>query len=602
MFTEIPEGIIDNIRRENDIVEVIEEYVQLKKQGRNYFGLCPFHNENSPSFSVTKEKQIFHCFGCGKGGNVITFLMEIETFSFVEAVEFLASRAGISLPQTRSKHSSLSEEDEQLLSAFEWLSKYYHHLLKYAEAGKAGLEYLSDRGIEEKTIDQFQLGLAPLDSKLTVNFLKEKGFHHQLLIKAGLLKATSENEFIDPFRGRAIFPIKNHLGRTVGFGARAILQDQAPKYLNSPEHSLFHKGSLLYNFHAAKNHIRKENEAILMEGYMDVIAAFQSGVKNVVATLGTSLTEHQAKLLKRYVDTVVVCYDGDDAGQHASFQAANLLKEIGCNVKVAEVKEGLDPDEYIKAYGGEKFKKEVIDHSDTHFRFFMKYKRKEYNLSIDSERLSYIDEIMKELAMIGSSIEREYYVREIANEFNLSSDIIQHDIEQLRKENNHFLKDKSSWNSNTNTTPQNIQATVIQPAYKNAEKKLLALMIRYPYILEKVQQKLGVGFNSDEYKIILTHLYAIYEEKNEIDISELIDKLDDDRLKHTIAQIAIAPVNEAITDQEVNDYIDQIQMEATDFTYLRSLKEKQKNEKNPILAAKIGLEIIDIEKQIKKLK
>lgn len=599
MFTKIPEEFIENVRKSNDIVEVVEEYVQLKKQGKNYFGLCPFHNENSPSFSVTKEKQIFHCFGCGKGGNVITFLMEIETFTYVEAIKFLADRVGISLPETNTKQTSLSEEDQQLLSAYDWLSKFYHHLLRYAEDGKKGLDYFKHRGLNESTIEQFQLGYAPINSDFTVEFLENKGFHHQLLIKSGLL-TPRDDHLIDPFRGRVIFPIKNHLGRTVGFGART-LQEQGPKYLNSPEHALFHKGSLLYNFHLAKNHIRKQNEVILFEGYMDVIAAYQSGIKNVVATLGTALTEHQAKLLKRYVDTIIICYDADDAGLHASYQAANLFRRIGCEVKIAEVKNEMDPAEYINTHGGAQFTKQVIEPSHTYFKFFMKYKRNDYNLSVDSERIAYIEEIVKQLATIESPIEQEYYVHDIAKEFNLSSEIIQYDIAQHKKRNNTFYRDNSKSNSNTNTKPYNYNKVNMQPAYINAETKLLALMLKDSSILEKVQQKIGVGFNLDEHKVILTHLYALYEEKNEVNVSELIDKLDD-HLKQILTEIVFTPVNETISEQVVNDYINQIQMEATDITYLRSLKEKQMQEKDPFLAAKIGLEIIEIQKQLKKMK
>ncbi|MEI3606837.1 DNA primase [Pseudogracilibacillus sp. SE30717A] len=599
MFTEIPEDVIESIRGENDIVEVIEEYVQLKKQGRNYFGLCPFHSENSPSFSVTKEKQIFHCFGCGKGGNVITFLMEMETFTFIEAIQFLANRAGIQLPETRSNKTSLSDEDQQLLSAYDWLTKYYHHLLKYADDGKLGLEYFQNRGLNENTMDEFQLGIAPLNSEFTVQFLEKKGFHPQLLVKAGLLSPRENNEFVDPFRGRIMFPIKNHLGKTVGFGARA-LQDQTPKYLNSPEHALFHKGSILYNFNLAKNHIRKQNEVILFEGYMDVITAYQAGIKNVVATLGTSLTEHQARLLKRYVDTIIICYDADEAGVNASYQAATLLKNIGCEVKVAEVKNNMDPDEYISAHGGEEFIKQVIDYSKTYFKFFMYVKKRDYNLSIDSERIAYIEEIIKQLATIESPIEREYYVNEIATEFNLSTEIIQYDINQYKKRNN--LKDNTANNSNTNTKPYTYQKVMIQPAYQNAERKLMAHMFKHPFIIDKVQEKLGVGFNIDHHKIILTHLYALYEEKNTVNVSELIDKLEDDSLKKIVTELALTQVNDAITEEEINDYIHQIKMEATDITYLRTLREKQKSEQNPILAAKIGLEIIEIEKQLKKMK
>src|SRR5690625_1229485 len=233
MSTVVSDEVIEKIRQENDIVDIVSEYVQLKKQGRNYFGLCPFHDEKSPSFSVTKDKQIFHCFGCGKGGNVISFLMEMESFSFVESLRHLADRSGVKLPETKSNTKPMSEESSIILSAHEWLGKYYHHLLKYADKGKKGFDYLTDRGLSETTIDEFQLGFAPVDSNLTVDFLENKQFHKQTLVKAGLLSTTNNQQFLDVFRGRIIFPIKNHLGRTVAFGGRAF-QGESPKYLNSP--------------------------------------------------------------------------------------------------------------------------------------------------------------------------------------------------------------------------------------------------------------------------------------------------------------------------------------------------------------------------------
>ena len=599
MFPEIPEEIIRDVRDANDIVEIVEEYVQLKKQGRSYKGLCPFHEEKTPSFSVTKEKQIFHCFGCGKGGNVITFLMEIESFSFIEAIQHLADRAGISLPKTSVRKSTLSKEANQLLDAFDWLTKYYHHLLKYSDEGKKGLEYLRDRGLTEDTINHFQLGFSPYNSKFTINFLEKKGFHKQFLIKHGFLSPRDSDLPVDIFRGRVIFPIKNHLGKAVAFGGRAV-QGEEPKYLNSIEHDLFQKGNLLFNFHDARNHIRKQNEVIIFEGYMDVITAYQAGIKNVVATLGTALTMNQAKLLKRYVDTVILCYDADAAGEQATYTAANLLQEIGLDVKIAQVKDGMDPDEYILKYGGEQFREQVIATSDTYIKFFMKYKRKDFNLSIDSEKIAYIETIVEKLAEIESPIEREYYINDLASEFQLSSDIIHHDIEKHRKRNKKMM-DKSSNNSNTITKQYNYQRSQMFPAYYNAERLLLAHMLRHNHLIDKVQHKLQGRFNAEEHKVIVTHLYALYEESEQINISELIDKLTDENLKMIVTEIAMTPINEEISDEEINDYIEIIEREANDITYLRKLKEKQKNEKNPILAAKIGLEIIEIEKQLKNI-
>ena len=262
MTNKIPEDKIEEIRQANNVVDVVSEYVQLKKQGRNHFGLCPFHDENTPSFSVTEEKQIFHCFGCGKGGNVFSFIMEIENLNFVDAVRYLAKESQIDLPEIEvSQTNPISSESITLLSAYEWLTKYYNHLLKYTEDGEEALAYFTSRGITEKMVDVFQLGYAPRDAEVTVDFLLKKDFHQQLLVKSGVLSMREDN-VTDPFRGRIVFPINNHLGRTVGFGGRAISEGQQPKYLNSPENELFHKGNLLYNFDLAKNEIRKKSEVI----------------------------------------------------------------------------------------------------------------------------------------------------------------------------------------------------------------------------------------------------------------------------------------------------------------------------------------------------
>jgi len=603
MNTGIPKAIIDQIRQETDIVDIIGEYVQLKKQGRNYFGLCPFHDEKSPSFSVTKEKQIFHCFGCGKGGNIYTFLMEIEGFSFFDALKYLSERTGIQLPKTREVKTALSEEANIILSAYEWLGKYYYHLLKYSEEGKKALEYVIDRGINENTVDQFQLGFSPINSDVTVQFLQQKGFHEQLLVKAGLLTERDGN-LTDPFRGRVIFPIRNHLGRIVAFGGRAIV-DEKPKYLNSPENELFRKGSLIFNFDLAKNEIRKENKVIIFEGYMDVLTSVQAGIKNVVATLGTALTNNQAKLLRRYVDTVILCFDTDEAGLSGTYHAANVLRQNGCDVKVAYIKDQLDPDDFIKRFGREQFEREVIDVSDTFFKFFMNFKKRDYNLSVDSEKIAYIELLVKQLATMPSPIEIEYYVNDIAKEFELSPESILKDVEQQKKlNNNQIIKDKSGKNSNTNSKHMYYSTSKILPAYQNAEKALIAHMLKNNEIIEKVQGRLGIDFNVEEHRIILIHLYALYEEMNDIDISALMDKLEENHLKQLVSELTILQVNEEISNEELDDYINIIQMEANDISYLRQLKEKQKQlekEKDALAAAKIGLEIIDLEKKIKNM-
>lgn len=605
MQNRIPEDVVESVRKANDIVDVVGEYVQLKKQGRNYFGLCPFHGEKTPSFSVTPEKQIFYCFGCKKGGNVLTFLMELENYSFYESVKLLAERTGIDLPESNANQdTSLSVDNQSILSANEWLTKLYHHLLKYTEDGKEGLDYFSERGINETSVDAFQLGFAPNISRFTAEFLEKKGFHQQLLVKAGLLNIQDDNNVVDPFRSRVIFPIRNHLGKTIAFGGRTITEQQ-PKYLNSAENDLFQKSRILFNFDLAKRHIRKESEAILLEGQMDVISAYQAGVKNVIATLGTALTESQAKLLKRYVDTVVICYDGDRAGIEASYKAAILLRSVGCQVKIAHLKDGMDPDLFIKQFGTDAFKNEVIETSDTYMSFYMRYIRKNYNLNIESDRIHYIQELLKNVAEIESSVEREHYLRDLSDEFNLSIDSLKDEVQTERKKNEQ-PKNKRVKNSYTNKGSITRQANKLMPAYQNAERKLIAYMLQDQFIAEKVQNEIEVAFNLDEHKIIATHLYAFYEEGQSADVSLFIDRLTDDQIRQLVIEISMqSSISEQISDEEINDYIQIIRTQIDDKSRIQILREQQRlvlQQNDPIKAAHIAMEIIEIERHLKSSK
>ncbi|SFD54917.1 DNA primase [Lentibacillus persicus] len=604
MPNQVSEEIIEEVRRSNDIVDVIGEYIQLKKQGRNFFGLCPFHGEQTPSFSVTQEKQIFHCFGCGKGGNVITFVMEIEGYSFYEALRLLSGKSGVELPElSDQRESSASQESQSILSASEWIAKLYHHLLRFTKDGKEGYQYFKDRGIEDATIDEFQLGFAPNIKGFTAEFLKKKGFHQQLLVKAGLLSLSEDNTVSDRFRGRVIFPIRNHLGKTVAFGGRSITE-QEPKYLNSPESEIFQKGKLLYNFDIAKKHIRKQSEAVLFEGYMDVISASQAGVKNAVATLGTSLTEAQARLLRRYVDTVIICYDADSAGNEAAYKAATLLKKTGCHVKIANLRDNMDPDDFIKAFGAEAFQKEVIESSLTFTNFYMRYLKKDYNLTLEGDRIQYIEKVLEFLATIDSSIEREYYLQEISDSFSVSMDSLTQEIANYRQKLG-TGKDKINKNRYTNRAPNDNYMKKLLPAFQNAERQLLAYMLQDAVITDKVQEEIGASFNMDDHKIIATNLYAYFEAHQEPDVSMFLEMLNDDRLKQLVTEIAMMPVQDSITNEEINDYIKTILAENYKKQDIQTLKEHQKiaeQQNDPIKAAEIAMQIIEIQKQWKKIK
>lgn len=603
MTNRIPEEVIERVRQANDIVDVVGEVVQLKKRGKNYFGLCPFHDENTPSFSVAEDKQIYHCFGCKKGGNVLSFLMEIEGFSFYESLTYLAERGEIALPDIQAtERSAAGEESAQLLEAYDWLAKLYHHVLRYSNDGEEGLTYFRDRGITEESIDTFQLGYAPNKTSFTATFLEKKGFHKQLLLKAGLLSEREGNDVTDPFRGRIIFPIRNHIGKVIAFGGRTI-SDGHPKYLNSAESPLFQKSQMLYNFDEARKHMRKTNEVILCEGQMDTIAITQAGVPHVVATLGTALTEHQARLLKRYVDTVVICYDNDQAGIEASYRAALLLQNSGCAIKISQLPTDMDPDGYIKDYGEEAFRSQVIESSQSFVHFYMRYIQKEYNLQSENDRVQYIRRVIQHIATLESSIEREHYLQDISKRYDLSIESLQTELaEHLEKIKQ--PKDKSAFTRYTNKASVRKKNERLLPAYQNAERQLIAHMLHDPHIAHKVQQTIEAQFNVEEHKVIVTYLYAFYEDEDVSDISMFIERLPEENLKQLVIEMAMMPIFEQIAHEEIEDYIRMIHVQSNDIKQLHVYKEEQQmaeQQNDPIRAANIAKKMLDIQKQLKKV-
>ena len=328
MRRRIPEETVERVRQHFDIVDVIGEHVRLKKSGRSYMGNCPFHNEKSPSFSVSQDKQLYHCFGCGASGNLFSFIMEKEGISFSEAVEQLANRANIPLPveEMEDVESPEYKRRKEMLRAHDLAAKYYHHILMNTEVGLPGMRYLQSRGLSRTTIETFQIGFAPNAWDVLRKFLVEKrGFAEDLLAEAGLLSesANQKGKYYDKFRNRVMFPIHDGQGQVIGFGGRVMAKDEKPKYLNSPETPLFHKGRHLYNLHRARGPMRKEGRVLLLEGYMDVIAAHQSGVENVVAVLGTAMTPDHMRLLQRNVQEIVMMFDGDAAGRQGEPHGAN---------------------------------------------------------------------------------------------------------------------------------------------------------------------------------------------------------------------------------------------------------------------------------------
>ncbi len=597
----IEDGKINQIREAVDIVELIGEYVQLKKQGRNYFGLCPFHGENSPSFSVSTEKQIFHCFGCGAGGNIFTFLMDIEGYSFVEAAKVLAEKGNVPLDveiNKEQKRSSLPAGSEQMLEAHDLLRKFYHHLLTHTNEGQEALEYLLNRGFTEETIEKFQIGYA-LDSwDFVAKFLKKRGFSTELMEQAGLIIFREKDEtYFDRFRNRVMFPIMDHQGNTIAFSGRAIGDDQ-PKYLNSPETPIFNKSKTLYNFHQARPHIRKKEQVVIFEGFADCISAVRAGVENSVATMGTALTDQHLKLLKRNTNQIIICYDSDSAGINAANRAANMLYEQDFVIKVALMPDKLDPDDYIKKYGEKSFVSEVIGNSLTYMAFKLHYLRLGKNLNNEGDRIQYIEEVLREISQLSNAVERDHYLRQLSSEFSLSLDA----LEQQQRQIFFNERKKGTLLKSPIQKPLTLQYEhKLRPAYLNAERFLIAHMLKSKEVAYKIQQLLDhTLFHLDEHQAIITYLYAFYEDGHEPDTSFFLTYLPDPNLRRIVSDIEMMSVNEEVSDKELTDCINQV----LKYEKLLKIKEKQEEQKEAVrrsdtaAAAKIAMEIIQLRKML----
>ena len=398
--------IIEEVRSRNDIVDVISTYVKLQKKGSSYFGLCPFHNEKSPSFSVSRQKQMYYCFGCGAGGNVFTFLMEYENYTFVEALKYLADRAGVELPEEEYSKEAKERADTRaiLLEINKAAAQYYYVQLKSSQ-GAVGLGYFKKRQLRDETIKAFGLGYSNKYSDDLYRYLKSKGYKDDMIAKAGLISIDEKNGVYDKFWNRVMFPIMDVNSRVIGFGGR-VMGDGEPKYLNSRETILFDKGRNLYGLNYAKR--SRSNAIILCEGYMDVIALHQAGFDSAVASLGTSLTEEQARIIARHTDRIVISYDADGAGQAAAQRAIDILKKCDLQVKVLRIPGAKDPDEFIKARGADAFRS-LIERSEDHNAFRIEQIAAKYDLEDDEARVLFLRDAARMLAGIESTIEREVY-------------------------------------------------------------------------------------------------------------------------------------------------------------------------------------------------
>lgn len=607
MARKIPNEVIDQIRRHFDIVDVVGKYVQLKKSGRNYFGLCPFHSEKTPSFSVAPDKQIYHCFGCGAGGDSIKFVMDVEKLTFVEAVEQLAEEAGIILPEEEREFTPEEQERSRILQALDLAAKLYHHVLMNTSHGQMGKAYLVRRQIGPETAQIFQLGFAPRSYDFLLRFLTKRGFSPPLLEKAGLItRRDSSNLYYDIFRGRLMFPIHDSQGRVIAFGARSFDANSKAKYLNSPETPLFHKRKYLYNFHRARTQIRKEQQVILTEGYMDVISLWQSGIHTAVATLGTSLSDEQARLLKRNTNTLILCYDSDNAGQTAATKAIQLLKPHDVTVKVAQMPLGYDPDDYIRRHGGNAFRENVLADSLSAVAFTLEQLKKDYQLKDEDDRIKYISKAVEVISDLPLAIEQDHYLRKLAEEFQISIEALKEEqrrVRMRRKKQAQRDKEFSKWNNGYHEdVRQKIGRTRSYSSVERAEMHLLAHMMKDRMVSDWVQEHLGAEFQTEIHTALVAYLYSYYAEGYPADVSVFIHNLKEPSFMNKAIEIAMIDIPNEVSEEVLKGYVNQIKNNRVEREMNKNQKLVEQIERagEPLKAAQLGLELIEQLRQKKR--
>ena len=431
----IPAQTIDEVRFASDLVAVVSDYVTLKKAGRNFLGLCPFHSEKTPSFNVNADKQFYHCFGCSAGGNVFTFIQKIEGVGFPEAVRLLAKRAGIAIPEPEREDHALTQEKEALFYANQMAAEFFQHALA-SPVGKIAWEYLQRRGFEEAAILAFGLGFAPGEWEALVNHARSKAANLELLASAGLVNAREKDGqaagHYDRFRNRVMFPIHNLSGRVVAFGGRRIIDDDSPKYINSPETAIYQKGHVLYGFTQARDTLRAYDRVIVVEGYLDVMRMHVCGFTNTVATSGTALTEHQARLILRYTKNVTLLFDSDAAGAKATIRGADILVENGLQVRVATLEAGDDPDSFLRQRPAEDLRR-ILEEAPTLFDFKILQSAAAKTSAAPSDRTEQLRSIIETLARVNDGLERQALVHRMAESLRVDESVMWEEISRLRR-------------------------------------------------------------------------------------------------------------------------------------------------------------------------
>lgn len=535
-----PDEIIEEVRLKNDIVDVISGYVKLQKKGSSYFGLCPFHNEKSPSFSVSRQKQMYYCFGCGEGGNVFTFLMEYENYSFTEALKVLADRAGVDLPELEYSKEAKAKADlkSTLLEINKLAAKYFYAQLKSPQ-GETAYTYLKNRKLSDETITAFGLGYSNKYSNDLYKYLKTKGYSDEMLVKAGLITVDEKHGAYDKFWNRVMFPIMDANNRVIGFGGR-VMGDGKPKYLNSPETPVFDKSRNLYGLHRART--SRKPYFLLCEGYMDVIALHQAGFTNAVASLGTALTPGHASLIKRYVDEVYLTYDSDEAGTRAALRAVPILKEVGITARVIRMDPYKDPDEFIKNLGAEAFE-ERIGKARNGFMFGLEILEREYDMNTPEGKTAFMKEAAKRLTQFDEEIERSNYIEAVAKNYHVNPP-------DLRK-----LVNKVAVQTGLAKPVERPRSTVNRDKDKEdgqlkSQRILLTWMIENENIFAQIKKYIGPeDFTEELYRTVAGFLYEQYD-TNSVNPAQIMNHFTDEEEHRKVAELFHTKIQKLSTVQE----------------------------------------------------
>lgn len=559
---------INEIRNSVNIVDIVSSYIALTKKGKNYFGVCPFHEDGDPSLSVSPDKQIFSCFSCHTAGNVFTFVKEYEHVSFLEAVKIVADIAGIEF-SFKTTNKPLINHD--IYNIYEIGQKFYLNNIN-TKFGQVAKDYLYRRKITDELIKEFEIGLAIKNNKALSNLLTKKEFKEKDLIDSGLI-VKDERGFHDFFYDRIMFPLNDLNGKVIGYSGRIYYQSDAPKYINSKEHVLFKKGEYLYNYAKAKNECRIKNTVIIMEGFMDVIRAYSVGVKNVVATLGTAFTKEHANLIRRLANNVIICFDGDQAGAKATVACSELLINLGIIPKVIRLEENLDPDDYILKYGKDKFL-DKINNPISIMDFKLSYLKNDKDMTQTVDKAKYASQVIEQLDKIDDEILREITLKKLSQETDL-------DIE--------FLKDKLSKKEVKEFSKP--KATIKMNKYKTAELGLLYYMLRSGEVIKMFDNR-TVYFPTKEYRLLAHEISYFYKNNGYINEADFSSDLDESMIK-VFGEVESLDLKEEYTNDLIIDYINAIEEKNIE-DEMNRLEKLQREETDELKKAEIGQRIIEL--------